>query len=124
MDRLSGAVGACARDHRDPPFYHLAGVAHHLDMLLMGHGGRFSRGPAGDDGIGASRDLLLQKLLQLTVVYLPAFCKRRYKGNARSFKNSHDTILLMVFLSSRTRQPATKRTSRSWFLKVFCFLFK
>ena len=68
-------------------------------MLLVGHGGSFTGGSAGDDRVCASCDLLLYQFLQLIIIYFSIFLKRRNQCNASSFKNSHSYLLLFHIIS-------------------------
>ena len=94
-EQVDRAVAAGACNHGNPLLGHLAHIADHVQMLLVGHGGRLAGGAAGNDRVGSPCDLLLQQCLKFLIIYLSRFCKRGYQCNACALKNSHDFFLLM-----------------------------
>ena len=69
-DRVIGVVRARARDDRDASGDPLDTVADALAVLLVGERRRLAGRSADDDGVGRIRDLALDHLAELLIVYL------------------------------------------------------
>ena len=68
--------------------------ADHIHVLLLGHRGCLTGRTTGDDGIRATRDLLLYELRQLLIIYRTICMKWSHQRDSCASEKCHNYLRL------------------------------